>query len=53
MPTSRREVLWAIGAGAASTLAAACGPTRAAAEADTAVADLVQRSALSNAALMR
>lgn len=39
-------------AAAASTLAIGCA-TRAAAEADTAVADLVQRSAASNAALMR
>jgi ketosteroid isomerase-like protein len=50
VPTSRRSVLSAIGAGAASTLAVGCA-TRAAA--DTAVADLVQRSADSNAALMR
>jgi len=53
VPTSRRSVLSAICAGAASSLAAGCGTARAAAEADTAVADLVQRSANSNAALMR
>lgn len=53
MPNSRRSVLSALGTGALSTLASGCTATRAAAEADTTIADLIRRSAQSNAALMR